>query len=259
LALPPHEGGRTRIPAPRASGLAELQNALSGRSLQDALTCCENLFFEPGFHLLFDVQYQVFQYVEANQRPDLAGFVRSALQELLQRHPQLLDLQFDDGSPFAGSDCRQWIQQCETAAGGVQATQAPEDDCESAAETIEQAMQLAKRKKLTEALRSIRSLPVGTEKQRIRKRLTDAGLCLAAGKAAMAEVVLADIQKYILAHHLATWDPGLAVEVLRQRLAAFKALEKSGSGEDKQRRAQEAEETLRLICEIDVVAAAALI
>jgi type VI secretion system protein VasJ len=261
LALPPHEGGRTRIPAPRASGLAELQNALSGQSLQDALTCCENLFFEPGFHLLFDVQHQFFQYMEANLRPDLAGFVRNALQCLLERHPQLSELQFDDGSPFAGSACRQWIRQWESAAAGASGhtSTVPEADEESAVETIEQAMQLAKRKKLTEALRSIRSLPVGTEKQRIRKRLTDAGLCLAAGKAPMAEVVLADIQKYILAHHLATWDPGLTVEVLRQRLAALQALEKSGSGEGRQRSAQAAEEVRQLICEIDVIAAAALI
>ncbi len=118
LILPPNEGGRTRIPAPRVSGLAELSKALSGESLEKTLACCENLFFEPGFQLLFDLQYQVFQYLETNQRPELAGFIRNALQDLLERHPQLLELQFDDGSPFAGSECRQWLQQCQMAGGG---------------------------------------------------------------------------------------------------------------------------------------------
>jgi type VI secretion system protein VasJ len=261
LAPPPNEGGRTRIPAPRASGLAELQNALAGQSLQDVLTCCENLFFEPGFHLLFDLQYQAFQYVEANQRPDLAGFIRNALQDLLQRHPQLLGLQFDDGSPFAGLDCRQWIQQWEAAAGGAgaQAAVAPEADAESAAQVIDRAMQLAKRKNLTEALRSVQCLPAGNETQRIEKRLTEARLCLAAGKAQMAEMVLAGVQKYILAHHLATWDPDLAVEVLRQRLAALQALEKCADGQGKPHIAAIGKELRRLICEIDVIAAAALI
>jgi len=261
LVLPPNEGGRTRIPAPRASGLAELEKALSGQSLERALACCENLFFEPGFQLLFDLQYQAFQYLESNHRPDLAGFIRNALHDLLERHPQLLELQFDEGSPFAGSECRQWVQQWQMAGmnGGGQKAADDEADGDSVAALVDQAMQLAKRKKLPEALQSVHSLPSGTEKQRIQKRLTEARLCLAAGKAPIAEVVLADIQKYILVHHLATWDPGLAIEVLKHRLAALQAMEKSGPGEEKQHIAQQAQEVRRLICEIDVIAASAIV
>ncbi len=260
LALPPHEGGRTRIPAPRASGLAELENALAQSSIQSALVCCENLFFEPGFHLLFDLQFKAFEYFEANNRPDLAGYIRNALQDLLERHPQLAELQFDDGSPFAGAPCRQWIQQWETAAisSGGPASGDPQADEESAA-AIDAAMKLAKGKKLTEALRCIEDLPVGTERQRIQKRLAEACLCLTAGKAPMAEVVLADIQNYILTHHLPTWDPGLAVEVLRQRYAALQAMGKNSQAESKQQIIQQGQEVRELICKIDVIAAAALI
>jgi type VI secretion system protein VasJ len=173
----------------------------------------------------------------------------------------LLELQFDDGSLFAGSECRQWVQQWQMAAmsGGGQRAVDDEEIEESVAALIDQAMQLAKRKKLPEALQSVHSLPAGTEKQRIQKRLTEARLCLAAGKAPIAEVVLADMQKHILFHHLATWDPGLAIEVLKHRLAALQALEKSGPGEEKQHIAQQAQEVRRLICEIDVIAAAAII
>lgn len=261
LALPPHEGGRTRIPAPRASGLAELEKTLSAEPLEIALACWENLFFEPGFHLLFDLQFQAFQYLEDNHMPGLAGFIRNALQDLLERHPQLLELQFDDGSPFAGSECGQWIRQCQMAGmgGGGPAFRREEANEESVTAVVDQAMQLAKRKKLPEALQAVHSLSSGTEKQRIQKRLTEARLCLAAGKAHMAEVVLEDIQKYILAHHLATWDPGLAIEVLQQRLAALQALEKSGSSEGKQHIAQQGHEVRQLICKIDVIAAAAII
>jgi len=261
LTHPPHEGGRTRIPAPRASGLAEFEKALSGEPLENVLACCENLFFEPGFHLLFDLQFQAFQYFEANHRPDLAGFIRNALLDLLERHPQMLELQFDDGSPFADSECRQWIRECQIAgmSGGGQASREEETCEESAAAIIEQAMKLAKRKKLPEALQGVSTLPAGTEKQRIRKRLTEARLCLAAGKAHMAEVILEDIQKYILAHHLATWDPGLAIEVLQQRLAGLQAIEKGGSGEGKQHIAQQMQEVRQLICKIDVIVAAAII
>jgi outer membrane PBP1 activator LpoA protein len=124
---------------------------------------------------------------------------------------------------------------------------------------INQAMQLAKRKKLPEALQSLHSLPSGTEKQQIRKRLTEARLCLAADKAHMAEAVLGEVQNHILAHHLATWDPGLAIEVLQQRLAVLQSLEKGCSGEGKLHIAKQMQEVRRLICKTDVIAAAAIV
>jgi type VI secretion system protein VasJ len=260
LALPPNEGGRTRIPAPRTGGLVELGKILSEGSLENIMTCSENLFFEPGFQLLFDLQFQTHQYLEANQRPDLAGFIRTALLDLLERHPKLLEMQFEDETPFAGAECRQWLQQCRTAgmSGKEQAIRDEETEEESS-EIFDRAMQLAKRKKLPEALRSVHSLPAGSEKQRVRNQLAEARLCLAAGKASMAEVVLADVQKFILDHHLATWDPGLAIEVLQLRLAALQALEKSGTGENMQYIGQQAQEVRQLICRIDLATAAAII
>jgi type VI secretion system protein VasJ len=261
LALPPDEKGRTRIPKPRPGGLVEFRKALIEDSLEELLACSENLFFEPGFQLLFDLQFQTHQYLESNQRPDLAGFILNALLNLLERLPQLLDLQFDDGTPFAGPECRRWLWECRSAGMGESARTGREEetDGDPSAEIMDKAMQMAKRKKLAEALRSVRCLPSETARQRVRKRLAEARLCLAAGKAPMAEVVLTDVQKYILDHHLATWDPGLAVEILQQRLAALQSLEKGGSGENKELIAQQTQEVLQLICQIDMVAAATLI
>lgn len=261
LTLPPHEGGRTRIPAPRASGLAELEHALSGASLENALTCWENLFFEPAFPLLFDLQFRACQHLEANHRSDLAGFVRNALLDLLERHPQLSELYFDDGSPFAGPECREWIRQCRTgpASGSGTALGGQDADMEGTEALVDQAMRMAKRKKLPEALQTIHPLPAGSESARIRKRLLEARLCLTAGKASMAEVILEDLQTHALAHHLPTWDPGLAIEILQQRLLALQTLEKNGIGEDKQHHLQQTQQIRQLICKIDLVAAATLI
>lgn len=260
LTLPPDEKGQTRIPAPRPGGLVEFRKTLLEGSLEDLLTCSENLFFEPGFQLLFDLQFQTHQYLESTRRPDLAGFILNALLSLMKRFPQLLDLQFDDGTPFAGPECRKWLRDCRAAGMGENAreTRQEEPDGDLSAEIMDKAMQMAKRKKLTEALHSIRCLPSETAKQRVRKRLAEARLCLAAGKARIAEVVLTDVQNYILAHHLATWDPGLAVEILQQRLAALQALGKGSSAENKELIGLQTQEVRQLICQIDVVAAATL-
>lgn len=259
LALPPNENGRTRIPAPRAGGLAELDTVLSGDSVEAVLACCEGLFFEAGFHLLFDLQFRLFEYLASRAREDLAVYVRHAMQGLMQRCPGLAELSFDDGTPFAGPDCRQWIVQREVAGmGGPRFSVAPEADGETAA-MIDEAMQLAKQKKLSEALGSIRSLPAGTEKQRVRKRLAEAALCLSAGKATMAEVLLGDLQKHIQDRHLAIWDPDLALEVLHRRLDALQLLEIGAPAESKEKIAQQGHMVREQICKIDVAAAAALI
>lgn len=91
--------------------MAELENTLRSEGLISSLACCENLFFEPGFHLLFDLQLKIVQFLESNQRPELSRMIQNGLNELLERHPLLLELEFDDGTPFATSECRQWIQQ----------------------------------------------------------------------------------------------------------------------------------------------------
>ncbi len=260
LTPPPHKEYRTRIPTPRAGGLAELENSLSGNLVEKTVICCENLFFEPGFQLLFDLQFKLFQYLEANHRLDLSRFVQNTLQELLERHPQLLELQFEDGTPFANPECRQWIQQNNFAHMHKEDKTLENESSmdESVANLIETAMQLAKQKKLAEALHSLHVLSEGTEQQRIQKHLAQARLCLAAGKAKMADVILEEIQKTILAYHLATWNPGLVIEILQQRLSALQSLKKSGSNEEKQRISQQWHEVWHLICKIDIASAAAL-
>lgn len=258
LTLPPHDENRTRIPAPRVSGLAELENALSNKRTENIVACSENLFFEPGFQLLFDLQFMIFQYLECNHRPDLGRVIQNALQQLLERHPQLLELQFEDGTPFANPECRQWIQQCHFT--GIDKADKPlrdEDSGEASMEAqIEKAMQLAKRKKLPEALHSLNNLPDGTELQRIQKRLSQASLCLAAGKPKMADVILEEAQKSIVARHLSIWNPGLAIEILKQRLTALQSLKRSSSSEEKQSIVEQWHEVWRLLCKIDITSAA---
>jgi hypothetical protein len=128
-----------------------------------------------------------------------------------------------------------------------------------AAVAIDEATQLASSKNLTEALECLHPLPAETEKQRVHKRLTEAGLCLAAGRASMAEVLLAGLQQRIVDHHLAVWEPDLAVEVLRRRLVALQLLESDSPAEDKKRIEKQEQEVRELICEIDVIAAATLL
>ncbi|MGB3226186.1 MAG: type VI secretion system protein TssA [Desulforhopalus sp.] len=259
LILPPHEKGRTRIPEPRISGWTELQHIVATESPDSVLSSCEKLFFEPGFHLLFDLQFQEYQQAEAMNRPHLALFIRNALSDLLQRQPQLIDLSFADGTAFAGIECKQWILECQATASKESL---PEQDSvdnrtpEESRELVKNAMRLAIRKQLPQALQQIQSLPVATEKQRVRKTLHEAHLCLAAGKAFIADALLEELQERVLAQHLITWDPGLAVEIFQQRATSLQSLEKIAEKEEKNRIAHSLNLIRKMICTIDIAAAA---
>jgi type VI secretion system protein VasJ len=264
LTLPPHENGRTRIPAPRMSGWTELQHIMATESPDSALTSCEKLFFEPGFHLLFDLQFQEYQQAEAMNRPHLALFIRNTLSDLLQRQPQLIDLSFADGTAFAGIECKQWILERQTTTISIDDSSPELNSVDNGAmeeskEMIKQAMRLAIRKQLPQALEQMQTLPVATEKQRVRKTLNEARLCLAAGKAFIADALLEELQERVLAHHLITWDPCLAIEIFQQRVTSLQSLEKIAEKEEKHRITQSLTLIRKMICTIDIEAAARFI
>lgn len=120
---------------------------------------------------------------------------------------------------------------------------------------IDKAMKLAKRKKLPEALQALHTMPENTELQRIKKNLVQARLCLAAGKAQTADVILDEAHKSIVARHLAVWKPNLAIEIMQQQLTALQSLKKGSSIESKQRIEKKWHEVWRLLCKIDVASA----
>jgi type VI secretion system protein VasJ len=242
------------------SGWTELQHVAATESPDSALTSCEKLFFEPGFHLFFDLQFQQYQQAEAMNRPHLALLIQNSLGDLLQRQPLLIDLCFADGTAFAGIECKQWILGFQAATAQTDSCSGPDSidqgNAEEYQELFKEAMRLATRKKLPEALQQVQNLPMLTEKQRVRKTLQEARLCLAAGKAFMADTLLEDLQERVLAQHLITWDPALAVEIFQQRATSLQSLEKMAEKEEKKRIEQSLNLIRKMICTIDITAAA---
>lgn len=260
LMMPPHENGKTKIPRPRESGWAELQHILSGGKADDALSYCEKLFLEPGYHLVFDLQYHACQQAEAMNRPDLALYIQNALRDLLQRHPHLMDLAFNDGTAFAGEECRLWLQQLQseavTQAFSSTAVVNDQDLGDSLEALCQRAGRMAKQKKLSEALNLLRDLPAQTEQQRVRKALHESRLCMIAGKPFLAETILSDVLEKVTTLHIATWEPALAVEVLLQYINALQLLEKIASNEEKPQLHKKLLQLRQTVCRIDVSAAA---
>ena len=111
--IPPHQNGQTRLKAPRADLLANLNRLIQEQQWRDLLDKVEAAFLEGANHYWLDLQYYTWQGQQA-----LGGLyfsqVDSSLFELksfLTRCEGLTGLSFDNGFPFVSADTLKWLEQ----------------------------------------------------------------------------------------------------------------------------------------------------
>ena len=111
--IPPHQNGQTRLKAPRADLLANLNRLVQEQQWRDLLDKVEAAFLEGANHYWLDLQYYTWQGQQA-----LGGLyfsqVDSSLFELksfLTRCEGLTGLSFDNGFPFVSADTLKWLEQ----------------------------------------------------------------------------------------------------------------------------------------------------
>jgi type VI secretion system protein VasJ len=259
LSVPPHDNGITRIPEPRSSGWTELEQSIQAAAPNDALLFSEKLFFEPGYHLFFDLQWQARNIAEKMGRSDIASFIENALRDLLERLPELLELSFANAQPFVGPECRQWIQQWAQPQPDAGSSSSADETEAALQDLVEEALPLARKKKLSQALGCLDRYPALTKKHALNKKLAEVQLCVAAGKNQMAHILLEDLEKQVLNDPLAEWEPHLAVDILRQRTTVMQTLLKTADKNHKQRLEEQIEALHDKACRLDLKAAASFI
>ena len=111
--IPPHQNGQTRLKAPRADLLANLNRLVQEQQWRDLLDKVEAAFLEGANHYWLDLQYYAWQGQQA-----LGGLYLSQvdsslfeLKSLLTRCEGLTGLSFDNGFPFVSADTLKWLEQ----------------------------------------------------------------------------------------------------------------------------------------------------
>ena len=111
--IPPHQNGQTRLKAPRADLLANLNRLVQEQQWCDLLDKVEAAFLEGANHYWLDLQYYAWQGQQA-----LGGLYLSQvdsslfeLKSLLTRCEGLTGLSFDNGFPFVSADTLKWLEQ----------------------------------------------------------------------------------------------------------------------------------------------------
>lgn len=227
-APPPAEEGQTMIPAPDSSVRQGVEMLISGRDYESAVKQAESLVGQYLFWL--DISRLSFEALTS-----LGGKYELAAEEVARetvafatRLPGITGLAFADGTPFADQRTKAWLAE---HSPGQSAAPQPGGGDDETAKVIEEALDLAKKKKTLEAVHLVEAKLHGTDSGRTRL-VWRIGLVRILGLAGRIETVrphvdaiLADIDAY----HLEDWDPELALSGLvaaQDHLAAEKSEER---------------------------------
>ncbi len=266
LVTPPtNDNGVTYIP-PVPADVMQRCNAFAGsKNWQGIVNEVEPAFFDRVF--AFDLQRLCVRAMKelGAEYGDARQSIFTELSGLLKRLPEIVDLKFNDGSPFADAQTKAWMKNevmPAASSGGASKSAGDESAGQESSEPLEafsKAKRLVADGKLQEAMGlfkdGITKSPLS--KQRFLWRLQLAKLCMEAGKLQLALPQLTSLDEDVRRFSLEEWEPSLSLEVIQQ---LYMCRQKLAAG--LQERPSEVESQLaqlyQRLCKLDVNAALAV-
>ena len=222
--IPPHQNGQTRLKAPRADLLANLNRLIQEQQWRDLLDKVEAAFLEGANHYWLDLQYYAWQGQQA-----LGGLYLSQvdsslfeLKSLLTRCEGLTGLSFDNGFPFVSADTLKWLEQKvmsstrkQTNSQAIQkAVLEPSSQEENQESYWQQALLKTQEYGLDAAFAWLETLPEWqTGSGQVKKWLMMARLAVSAQKADWAVKLLEQASKQMQVLTVKEWDKHFTFEV----------------------------------------------
>ncbi|MFV1951810.1 MAG: type VI secretion system protein TssA [Nitrospinota bacterium] len=231
-SLPPNTNGKTQIPAIPPHHLESHRQLLDSGNREEILDQSESRFI--GMIFWIDLQRHIDQAMSelGPSYQKARKTVREELGVILRRCPGLLDLKFQDGRDFADQETKGWVE-TEILSGHDHTDRGPERDSETTQntlieETIQEAGQLMRKKKIKEAIALFQEGLNKTSRRRERFmwRLNLARLCLRAGHPRLALPQLESLDEEINRFSLEEWEPDLCLDVITSLLKCQKTLTK---------------------------------
>ncbi len=228
VALPPNKDGQTQIPAAPAETIKRIEDGLAKKDYPTVIDAVEKSFVTSPFWLDLQ-QYLLTAMAAAGEQYDEAReAITDELAVFIKRLPEIVDLAFADGTPFATPETVKLLQEAAAAAGkdvGISAGGGDGDD--RLAEAVRTARKQAGKGKLVGAIEILQEgiAQTGDKRGQFLWRLELARICLGVGKMQLAIPQLENLCNQIEEHHLEQWEPQLCREVYstlylaQQRLA----------------------------------------
>lgn len=237
-AVPKNDGGKTLFAPPNPARASFLEGQFTQKSWGAILEKSETIFTEPGLHLWLDLQFWVVEALVGRGQDPCAEAIRNELRGLLKRVPGVVDLKFNDGSPMASVQTRDWLEQIgrEGSGGPARSAAAREDTLET---DLREARELASSGRVADALELLQAgLLYGDLRARTVRQLEIARTALLGGKIRPALSVSTEIADRAARMDLGAWEPLLDREIMEVHLKALNAALDAGIGTQEALRAR---------------------
>lgn len=253
--------GRTRLSPPKAEHKAHLKRLYLQQNWQELLELTDSLFAQGIHHLWLDLQWYTWQ---ARQQLDpntiQADIICADLKALLTRLPELENLCFNDGTPFADEVTLAWIEKDVLddiqiwQSEPVQVTSGESDVLALESEVIAKADESG----IESALSWLQEHPsMVTPKDKWLMRLLMVRVTEQYGKNDMALHLLGELDNNAQNMTLSKWSPELIFEVKARRLQLLR-MKVSHSEADRSRLQPSIDTLLAGLIELDPARAAVL-
>ena len=250
LTLPPNEDGKTRLPAPRATSLTRIQNAIDNQQWEEGLVAAIDAFMEPSGNFLFDIMKQAADCAQQMNQAAINQLILSQLLLLTKKFPKLLQLRFDNDEPFASAKVTAWLEQNQQS--GTQTGQA----ADRLSEWLQEARALAESDSLSVALVWLSEQATSSQLERIQNDFCKAQLCVEQDRSNLATPLLLQLVKDVDRFHLAGTAPQTAMQIWRTLYRLLKEQLTSIEQDDQRLDMESQIERLRsLMCTTDVASA----
>lgn len=244
--------GRSLLPPPQKARLDEVQALTNAGNHAGLVMTAESIFFSSPFWL--DAHYLIDRSMQAlGQDYDAARMtVRGQLAAFLAKVPELTDMAFNDGMPFASAETQAWIRD-EITAGSGQGGDPDSDNAKSSAYQLGQKGEvLPGLKILTE---HANSRPSG--RARFQARLNVGDYCLRFGLLQPLFALIQALENIAAQQNLNAWDPDLVVALANLSWRAY-THKNAGQFIDEQASIQHKKRITAILADLDIVMAAQL-
>jgi type VI secretion system protein VasJ len=226
---PPSDGGKTQLNGPQPQQRTYFTTLLGQSDFKTAFEKAEAAFSGGANHLWLDLQRIICTSCKSlgGEYVQIGNAILMETAYLVKRLPDIVNLQFSDGTPFCDDATKNWISSEVSAAGagGSSSGGASGGKDDPLKEELAQAQSLAASGKVEDAMdllqKGIRNSSGG--RSNFLRSATIGDLLLKAKQPDLAVAVLETLDEKIEANNLVQWDHEIAVDAWSSLVMAYKA------------------------------------
>ena len=249
LAAVPKDG---IIPGPPAARRQYFENLATSGNWPQLLTEAEGQFATTPLWL--DMQRYV-ALAAKGQGPAFSAVHDGVALEtvaLQGRLPEIFNLTFKDGTPFADGATKAWLNEIAGQFGGGGGGDGGVGGGDALAEAVDQARKLLAEAKGEEAVKRLsQAMDESAGRRRFRAQLALAGFCLDMNKLALAGSLLEGLEAVIEKYQLDEWEPDLAGRTMADLYSCLCKAKPKPTPDDLKRQA----DVFARLCRLDPAAA----